>query len=204
MQQTAPINFYAEALKRQRRNIPPEVRKAVWQTHMPPGSKEALCPLCDEVLIRSSTKNGFDCAHIVADKFHKGEHTVLYLYPSCGTCNNECEDVCLLDYLWNKGSGENLKRMIRSVYKAFLSMNPYLPIQDRLMWKVLERLYGYERFSAGGGLVNEIPIYMLAQSEHLLMINKQMKEKTEEMEMLATEMQMLSTTRITCKRPVFA
>lgn len=190
--------------KKKRKAIPPELRRQVWQTYMPSGAKEALCPLCNERPIQSSkTKAGFECAHIVCHSFMDQELSVLFLFPSCPSCNNECEEVCLLDYLWQRSMHTQLRRMIRSIYDAYISLNPELSTKDLLMWNVLARLYGYERFKLGGGIVNEIAIYTLARSEHMLMLNERIQRLQREFQAAADEMREVAEAKITSSRPRF-
>lgn len=191
--------------KRQRKTLTNEVRRLIWQTHMPPGSKDGTCPICNEIPIQSaSTKAGFEAAHIIAYKFNTFDTSVLYLYPSCKTCNNACEDECLLDYMWSHHKYENLRRLMQSVYNAYMAMNPDLTGEEVLLWRVMERLYGYDRWKAGGGIVNEIPIYTLARSEHMRMLNERIQTQTRLLERYAAEMRLVAEAQIRVARPRYS
>lgn len=200
--QAAAATWRQDAKKR--KPIPPEVRKSVWETHMANGLKEGLCPICKENVIKSNnTKAGFECAHILPDRFYTGAPTPLFLYPSCSTCNSACEDDNLLDYLYQKHKWAELKRVIKTVCNAFITMNPDLSRDKLAMWKILEQLYGYERWPMGGGIVNESAIYHIARAMHMEQLAKKIDKQTRKLQLLADEMRLLGETPIQVKRPRF-
>lgn len=191
------------SLNKRRKTISPEMRRAVWQAHMPPNTKTAVCAVCCEREISFNSKAGFECAHITADKFYYGEPSVLYLYPTCQQCNNDCMEDNLLDFVYLRGKHKTLRRMIKSIYDAYSSLNSDAHPETLVMWKVLDCLYGYERFKSGGYIVNDIAIFNIAKTEHLQMLNKQLTELTQEMDKLCNETRLVSTMQVTSMRPRF-
>jgi hypothetical protein len=169
------------------------MQKSIWDTHIGTGIKEAPCPLCGINVIQCPSKRcGLEMAHIVADKYFTGEPSPLSLYPSCVSCNNKCGEVCILDYLFNSGRGKQLEALIRSVHACFMMQNRDLEPERLFMHNVIDHLYGWERYKAGGGLQNDLEIFHIARSLHMqqlneeiLALNAQMQQKARELEALA-------------------
>jgi hypothetical protein len=132
------------------------------------GNKSDRCPLCGVNQIQSHTSNsGFQACHVVADKFALKELNVYYLFPGCATCNNECGDVCLLDFMFSRGRHEQLRRIIWAIYSTFIAQHKDdLSFVEGQAWRVIDHLYGPRRFPAGGGIQNTRAIYEMARYEH--------------------------------------
>lgn len=192
--------------KRRRQAITPDIRRSVWQTHMPPNCRTAKCPVCKENNINGThTKAGFECAHIVADKYMTKKQPLnpLYLYPTCAACNSACEDDCLLDFLWQQHRHQALQEMMRSIHRTYVSTNQWLGSEERVMWRVMKKLYGYETFPSGGGIINEIPIYRLAQAVELEDLTKQLQETQLTLGRLSESIQLVVKYEVTTGRPRF-
>ncbi len=51
-----------------------------------------------------------------------------------------------------------------AIYNAYLEVHAdTLSTEDKMIWKVLDHLYGPERFKAGGGLQNTRQVYEIAR-----------------------------------------
>ena len=153
--------------KKPRVGISLDVQKQVWDIHIGTGKKTAPCPLCGERQIECPSKRcGLECAHIVASKFAPDKPSPLSLFPSCSACNNRCEDDCILDFLFKTGRHAELERLIRSVHSYFCMLNPDQPSERLLMPVVIDTLYGFERFKAGGGIHHDVEIGQFAKMVH--------------------------------------
>lgn len=159
------------------------LKKQVWETYIGPHIKTTMCPCCKINKISNDQICGYEAAHIVADKYWKPEQklTVLYLFPSCSACNNDCRDINLFDFLYCRGRFDALRKLIRDIYQAFLSiqMDMINPNADIIHY-ILDELYGKEKFPAGGFIVNREEIYRIAKSEQLQLIDEQLKELQEQ------------------------
>jgi hypothetical protein len=119
---------------------------------------------------------------------------ILQLLLGCATCNNECGDLCLLDFLFGRGRLDQLRAMIAAIFKTFSSQHQdNLSFVEGQAWRVLDHLYGPKRFPSGGGIQNTQPIYELArriQMEQLLdriaVLSKQLKEAHARLETVAS------------------
>lgn len=175
-------------------NVGVGVRKKIWDMYIGAGKKEDFCPLCLKNKISNASQNsGFNACHIVADKFIYKEdlQSVFYLYPGCSSCNQECADLCLLDYLYGRGRYNVLRKLMWSVYSAYLQeYQTVLREEDRLCWRVLKHLYGSEKFPAGGGICreNEKVIYEMARNVHQEMMLKEQQRLIMEMGTLQHQM----------------
>jgi len=153
--------------KKARIAISLEVQRQVWDVHIGTGKKSAPCPLCGEISIDCPSKRcGLECAHIVADKFTTDRPSPLSLFPSCSSCNNRCEDRCILDFLFLTGRHVQLENLIRSVHGYFCVLNPNQSTERLLMPVVIDTLYGADRFPAGGGIYNDVEIGQFAKMVH--------------------------------------
>lgn len=168
------------------KNVTPTLKRAIWDLHIGAGVREALCPLCGVHKIYATQNSGFEAAHVVARKFFVGELNVFSLVPSCAPCNNECDNTCVLDFLWVRARLGPLRQIIMVIYRAFVTHHAHeLAQQDRMAWRVLEHLYGPARYGAGGGIINTKAIYEVARVEECAAL-------TEEMARLAAQQQRLT------------
>jgi len=182
-------------MKKSRKNIPLTMQKSIWDTHMGTGTKEAPCPLCGINMIQCPSKRcGLELAHIVCEKYFMGEPSPLSLYPSCVSCNNKCGEMCILDFLFVAGRGKQLENLLLSVHKCFVMQNRDLERGQLMMHNVINHLYGWERYKAGGGLQNDWDILHIARSLHMqqlneeiLALNTKMQQKAHELEALAKD-----------------
>jgi hypothetical protein len=148
------------------KGISQTLKRAIWELHVGAGQKEAQCLLCGINKIYATQNSGFQGAHIVARNFFVGDLTIFSLVPSCAPCNNECENMCVLDFLWVRSRVATLRRVIMTIYTAFVTQHAHeLAPQERMAWRVLEHLYGPSRYPAGGGIVNTKQIYEIARAE---------------------------------------
>lgn len=147
-------------------SVTPTLKKAVWEMYVGVGVQEAPCTLCGIHRIKSGVNSGFECAHIVARNYLTEALTVYYAFPSCSVCNNECHDMCVLDYMWARGRIAALRKVIMIIYHRFVAEHEHELAQDqRMAHLVLDNLYGPKRFPAGGGIQNTKQIYEIARTE---------------------------------------
>ena len=169
--ETEPEDFKTtlKKLKYGNTNIPQTLRKAVWEMYIGIGVIETTCPLCGKNKINSNQKSGFQACHIVADKYtYNNDLIVLYLFPGCQSCNLECSDTCLLDFLYFRYRLDALRNMIWNIFQAYIKIHKEeLSQHEGLCWKVIQHLYGKETYPAGGGISIHIEtdIYKIANSE---------------------------------------
>lgn len=181
--------------KKQKNNITPTLRQQIWDIYIGIGIKSDLCPLCGLKIIYSAQKNsGFEAAHIVADKWFTKDISLncLYLYPSCASCNNECQDHTVLDFLFIRNRMTQLRRMIEQIFVTFVNMyETVLEPQHRVAPMILQHLYGTKRFPAGGGIANEKAIYDIARQVHYDLLVKRSVELLKQMQENNKEMQLV-------------
>lgn len=161
-------------VKKSKTGITPALKKTIWDLYIGIGVQRAPCPICGVNELFRTINSGFEAAHIVADKYFCEELTSLYLFPCCKTCNNECRDYCLLDFVWCRERYNVLRRMIWDIFKHYQDLHPDEP--ENQCWKILDHLYGDRRFPAGGGLVNTTPIFRIARLVQMDAILKQNQE----------------------------
>ena len=95
--------------KRKRsQQVPWDVRKRIWDMHMG-NVKSGPCLLCGMEHIKKNKNNGFEAAHIVANKYCQKSDDPYLLIPSCSTCNNEMGTTNLWDWLYGNGRFKALK-----------------------------------------------------------------------------------------------
>ncbi len=154
--------------------VTPALKKTIWDCFIGSGVKEAVCPLCGINKVYQFTNSGFEACHIVARKFSTEVPSIYYLTVGCSACNNDCSDLCILDYLFCRQRIGALRKIIQIVYTKFVEEhNHELASENRLIWNVLDYLYGSRRFPAGGGIVNSKQIYEIARAEQLVMLSDQ-------------------------------
>lgn len=143
------------------------LKRIIWDMYIGPGIMHTMCPLCGVQDLSRDYNSGFEAAHIVAKRYFQGDITKYYAYPSCRSCNNECRDACILDYLYNNGRLAQLRTLIRIIFKAYSIEHEHtLAHESRLAPIIIKHLYGPQRWVGGGGIVKEKEIYEIARSEH--------------------------------------
>jgi hypothetical protein len=184
--------------KKPRTNADSNLKKIIWDRYIGPGIKETTCPLCSTYKIENNVNSGFVAAHLVASKFVIEEKlNIFHVFPSCSSCNSECGDLTVFDYLFCRQRINALKRLVKSVYKVFIEENGnILTNEHRLIWKVLDHLYGNTRYPAGGGIINTKPIYEIARGEQLVLLADTLTEKTQELVKLSNEYQLVASSEI--------
>lgn len=155
----------------------PALKKASWDIYVGIGKQETLCGLCGLNRIQNNVNSGFEGAHIIAKGFLTEDLTIYYLYPSCSVCNNECKNLCVLDFLYARQRIAELRKMIMIIYKRYVLEHEHeLNVQDRMAWLILDHLYGPKRFPAGGGIQNTKQIYEIARTEQYQFLMEQSAE----------------------------
>lgn len=189
-----------------RKPVTVEQQREIWNCHIGIEHKEATCPLCGKNVIKNpSSRKTLECAHIVAEQFDRGvEPSPLSMYPSCASCNNGCNNVCLLDHLYLNGKVAQLRRMIKSIHAVYTMRNPELEPERLLMHNVIDELYGYERYKAGGGIINEYEIRIIARSVHMKLLMNEVKTLTKKLQKQNHLIEMLHDKPIGRKKPRFA
>ena len=185
-------------IKKYRKNISETLRNSIWETFLGIGVKHATCPLCGINNIYKTTNSGFECCHIVAYKYSNDEDvSVLYYIPGCSTCNNECRDMCLLDFIYGRNRIKQLKKILLTIYDVFVMLHgDELNQHDNMAWKVIDYLYGRKRYPAGGGIQNRRQIYEILRMEQYKRLVKKASELALEMETNAKRMKDLMDSEI--------
>ena len=137
------------------------LRMSIWDMYAGPNKIEIKCMMCRRQVINRTQTRQWEAGHIVAQKFHTKKPCRYDLIPICPACNNQCSDICILDFLYGIERYDSLSRIIRSIYKAFREENPeqFQDEFDSEAWKVLQHLYDGLQFRIGGGLQNKRHIY---------------------------------------------
>lgn len=195
--------------------ISPKLRVQIWELYIGMGIKHATCPLCGLNELQGPSQNsGFQACHIVASKFspalsaplsagtskghslYKGMD-VFYLFPGCQTCNNECSEQCIFDFLYVRLRHKQLRAMIWNVFTTFSTIHEKeLSEHEGICWRVLDHLYGPKRFPAGGGIENRHGIYSIANAMQMQHVQDEIKNLTERMSQRITLLNVLSCTEI--------
>ena len=196
--------------------VTPAVKKVIWDMYIGMGVQEAFCPLCGMNRIHQKTNSGFEAAHVIARKWFlphaprkggagkeqydytsssaaaAGAASIYYLFPSCAACNNECADHCLLDYLYCRNRLAPLRRFIMAVFNTFTTEHQHeLRTEERMAWLILDRLYGADRWKAGGGIQNAKAIYEIARVEQYHQLVQQTASLTKQLQEAAYAMTIL-------------
>lgn len=126
---------------------------------------------------------------------------VFYLFPGCQTCNNECAEQCLLDFLYTRLRYKQLRAFIWSIFCAYTTIHENeLAQHEGLCWRVLDHLYGKKRFPAGGGIENTWAIYQMANAEQMKHLNEEIGKLSAQLSHRITLLNALSNTEI---KPMF-
>jgi hypothetical protein len=171
------------------KGITPVLKRQVWERHIGIGVLEAACPLCGYNKIYNGVNNGFQLAHLIADKYLNEDLTLLYSYVACASCINECGEMTVFDYLYCRGRLKQLKKLIMSMYDLFLlAHGDDLVPEHNMAWKVMDYLYGPKRFPAGGGIVNCKQVYEIARLEQYNLLAQESSRLARELERVANSM----------------
>lgn len=184
--------------KKPRTNADANLKKIIWDRYIGPGIKETICPLCSTYKIENSVNSGFVAAHLVAAKFIIEEKlNIFHVYPSCASCNSECGDLTVFDYLFCRQRTNALRRLVTSVYKVFIEENAnILTNEHKMIWKVLDHLYGPTRYLAGGGIINTKPIYEIARGEQLILLGEKLNTLTLELQRISHDYHLVASAEI--------
>lgn len=191
------LDFLEPPTKKRLKGITPIMKRQCWDRHIGIGTLTAYCPICSERKIDNNVNNGFQVLHIVSQRYLNEDLTLLYAFPGCASCNNECSDMCVLDYLFCRGRLKQLKKLIMSMYDLFLlSHGDELAAQDCMAWKVIDHLYGLKRFPAGGGIQNRKQILELARIEQYRVMSKEAADLAKKLARIGQEMTDLMESKI--------
>ena len=191
------LDFLEPPTKKRLKGITPVLKRQCWERNIGIGILEAYCPLCGHNKIYNNVNSGFEVAHVVASKYLNEDLTLLYAFPSCSACNNECADLCIFDFLYCRGRLKQLKKLIMSMYELFLlSHGDELAAQDCMAWKVIDHLYGAKRFPAGGGIQNRKQILELARIEQYNLMSKEAAALAKKLARIGQEMTDLMESKI--------
>lgn len=188
-------------IKKRRTTITPNLKKAIWDIYIGPGIMITPCPLCGVRELYRNQSTGYEAAHIVADKFFEGSLTSLYLFPTCSVCNNDCSDLCLLDFLWCRERYDVLRKMLWDIFSHYIKERPHE--SNSQMWKIIDHLYGPNRFPAGGGIENIRQIYQLCKTEQIARLMEQSANLNAQLIENSQLMQRLLTEKLPCEQPRF-
>lgn len=147
------------------------MRRLVWEMYFGDSRSSGLCPLCNKTLIAKDLNSGQQDAHIISrQKLYRDQvkESKYYIIPSCAACNNLTGTHSVFDYLWCLERSHQLRTILKIIYTTYLrDYEDSLPAMghERMIWNVLESLYGKQRFPlSGGGITNAKPIYEFART----------------------------------------
>lgn len=177
--------------------VTPALKKLCWDVYIGSSIKETVCPLCGLYQIYQSTNSGYEACHVVARKFNSDALSIYYITVGCAACNNICADICILDYLFCRQRIGALRKFMQIVYTKFVEEHEHsLAMEDRMIWHVLDYLYGMRRFPAGGGIVNLKQIYEIARSEQMVLLTNEMCKIGARLQALSKEYAMVTECEI--------
>lgn len=177
------------------KGITPILKRQCWERHIGIGILEAPCPLCGIQRIYNNVNTGFEVAHIVSQQYLNEDLSILYAYPSCRSCNNECSDLCVLDFLYCRLRIKQLKKLIMNMYELFL-LSHGDELANPMAWKVMDHLYGKGKFQAGGGIQNAKQIYEIARMEQYRVMSKESARLAKKLAKIGEEMAELMESEI--------
>jgi len=173
------------------------LKRAIWDLYIGSSITKTTCPICNVNPIANNTNSGFEAAHVIARRFFDGDLSVYYAYPTCNVCNNQCVDMCLIDFMYVRGNMLALRRFIISVYRAYTcEFEHTLALEDRYSWRILHHLYGSDRFSAGGGIVNSKAIYEIARVEELQLLTDEVAQASKRLKEISDRLCVVAQMRI--------
>jgi hypothetical protein len=183
--------------------ITPNLKRAIWDVYVGAALQEAPCLLCRRNPIYRISNSGFQAAHVVARRFFDPSDTkisVFYVIPSCAACNNDMGDMNLFDYLYTLNRMHALRSLLLAVYKMYMEQHHHaMPVDacnERLIFNVLQHLYGKTRFPLGGHIENTNHIYQIARIEQLNMLVEEALTHTIALQRLANEQRLLMEAEI--------
>ena len=101
--------------------------------------------------------------------------------------------MCVLDFLWVRARITALRRIIMTIYTAFVTQHAHeLAPADRMAWRVLEHLFGPSRYPAGGGIVNTKASYEIARAEQYAALVEEAARYAQEQQALALQLRALT------------
>jgi hypothetical protein len=175
------------------------LRRRIWEVYIGIGIKASKCPLCDFNEIKNFDQNsGFQACHIVADGFlDEVNLNVFYLFPGCQTCNIECSEMCLFDFLYNRFRFKQLSNMIKNVCNVFKAQNADFFVESETTFcNILDHLYGPERFPAGGGIICRKNIYEYARCIEINEVNETLSKLYKQIESTSKYLRVVCETQI--------
>lgn len=191
------LDFVNQTATKRFKGITPVLKRQCWERHIGIGVIESACPMCGINRIYNNINSGFQVCHLISQRYLNEDLTLLYAYPGCASCNNECGDLSIFDFLWCRGRINQLKKLMMSMYELFLlSHGDELAQHDRMAWKVIEHLYGFRKFPAGGGLVNRKQILELCRMEQYRLLAKESAKLAKKLAQLGSDMSDLMECKI--------
>lgn len=173
------------------------LKYAIWDLYIGSSVKKTVCPICNVNVLTRNENSGYEAAHIIARRFFVGDLSVYYAYPTCNVCNNQCVDMCLIDFMYIRGNLHALRKFIVSIYRAYIcEFEHTLALEDRYSWRILQHLYGSERFSAGGGIENTKAIYEIARTEELHLLTEEAERTAKKLREISDKMCVVAQTKI--------
>lgn len=130
---------------------------------------------CGKATIRFTENSGWECSHIVADKFAASAPLAFNVLPACAACNNGMGTRNALEVLWENYKVDALKRVCVAIYNAFVARHGGDAV-DYTMWRLVCQLYGSDEHLAGGGIscASEKPIYDMLACHQIELIREEM------------------------------
>lgn len=176
----------------QQQNITPALKKAVWDMYVGTNTNEALCFLCGRAKLYKSKNSGWEAAHIVARRWFIGQLNRYAVVPSCQSCNNECSDMCVFDYLFGRRRYGSIRKIAWAIYSGYLEEYPEeVESFDFMAWRLIYNLFGKETYPVGGGIQSEKRIYEIIRSyqakvlgQEIVELSQKIREKTKLVELV--------------------
>lgn len=172
-----------------------QVRRASWDLFIGPNKVSAPCPLCNSNLISLDERCGFEAAHIVPSCYMKMqkeiETTALHVVPSCRQCNNDCSNTNLLDFLWVRERYAALRFVMSRIHESYLNKFPDMSFENRVLWRILDLLFGRRTFPLGGFIQNAKNIYQIATEMQFAQLSQQALELAQKQKEVALQLEIL-------------
>ncbi len=163
-----------------RKTIADKKRTDAWRLHHGVNVKCVTCLFCGVNELRFNDKNSWQACHIVPEKFaaHPSVMSVYNLVPACAACNGSMGTQNALDFLYENWKVASLKLVCTNIYTAISERNDVEHAFDGCMWKLVQKLFGSDEHSAGGGITcaNEPEIYGLLTLHQSELLRKRMAD----------------------------